>query len=120
MALNALIIAVLLIILITAVKGSVKHFMGEGGCCGGGGSVVKEPDKKLTGPVLKTRIYMIDGMTCDNCTNRIKRAINRIDGASSKLNLRKKQAVVEFEKDIDDSVIISEIEKLGHKVTTVK
>ncbi|MCR5404648.1 MAG: heavy-metal-associated domain-containing protein [Butyrivibrio sp.] len=114
---NAIIITVLLIILFAAVKGSLKHFKGEGGCCGGGGSVVEEPDKKLDGPVIKTSIYKIEGMTCVNCTNRVKRAINRIDGASASLNLRKKQAVVQFDKDIDDSILISEIEKLGYKVT---
>ncbi len=117
---NAVIIVILVVVIIVAVKGSVKHLRGEGACCGGGGSTVKEPDKKLEGPVIKTRVIKIDGMHCENCTNRVKRAINRIDGVSAKLNLRKKEAVVDYEKEVEDSVIISAIEALDYKVVSVK
>ena len=116
---NILIIAGLIVVLLLAVRGSVKHFKGEGGCCGGGGSTVKEPDKKLQGDIIKTRVFKIDGMHCENCTNRVKRAINRIDGVSASLNLRKKEAVVKYEKEVDDDVLTSEIERLGYKVISV-
>ena len=56
-------------------------------------------------------------MHCENCSNRVKRAINRLDGVSAKVNLRKKEAVVRYEQDIDDEVITKEIEDLGYKVT---
>lgn len=115
---NAVIIAILAIVMIVAVKGSVKHLMGKGDCCGGG-STVKEPDKKLGGPVVRTRVFKIDGMHCENCTNRVKRAINRIDGVSARLNLRKKEAVVEYEKEVDDSVVKSAVEALDYKVVSV-
>lgn len=116
---NGLIIAVLMIVLFFAIRGSVKHFLGQGACCGGGGSTVKESDKKLKGPVVKTRVFKIEGMHCENCTNRIKRALNRIDGVSAKLNLRKKEAVVQYEQDIEDEILTAEIEKLGYKVVEV-
>ena len=79
---NALVIAILAVVLFFALRGSIKHLAGEGGCCGGGDSVK-----------------------------------NRLDGASAKVNLRKKEAVVRFEKDIADDVITKEIEDLGYKVT---
>ncbi|WP_029231695.1 heavy-metal-associated domain-containing protein [Butyrivibrio sp. VCB2006] len=119
MTTNALIIIILVVVLIIAARGSIKHFKGEGGCCGGG-SVVKEPDKKLNGPILKTKTFKIDGMTCENCVNRVKRGINRIDGVSAKVNLRKKQAVVQFEKDVEDCVLQKAIEEMGYKVTSIK
>lgn len=114
---NALVIAILAVVLFIALRGSIKHLAGEGGCCGGGDSVKKEPDKKLSGPIIKTMVFKIDGMHCENCSNRVKRSINRLDGVSAKVNLRKKEAVVRYEQDIADDVIAKEIEGLGYKVT---
>lgn len=117
---NVFIIIFLVIILFFALRGSIKHLLGQGSCCGGGNSTVKEADKKLNGPIIKTKIFKIDGMHCENCTNRVKRAINRIDGVSAKLSLRKKQAVVQYEKEVADEVLTSEIEGLGYKVIEIK
>ena len=108
---------ILAAVIFIALKGSIKHLKGEGGCCGGGDSVKKEPDKKLSGPIIKTMVFKIDGMHCENCSNRVKRSINRLDGVSAKVNLRKKEAVVRYEQDIADDVITKEIEDLGYKVT---
>lgn len=52
---DAIIMVVILIVLIFAVRGSLKHFKGEGACCGGGSGSVKpkKPKKKtLDGPVI--------------------------------------------------------------------
>ena len=116
---NIVIAAILAIILFAAFSGAIKHFKGEGGCCGGGSSV-KEPDKKLAGPVIKTKVFKIEGMHCENCVNRVKRAINRIDGVSAKVNLRRKEAVVSYDREMDDSSFTKDIEALGYKVTEIK
>ena len=113
---NAIVVLVLVIVIIAATKGAAKHLMGQGSCCGGGLSTVKEPDKKLSGPVVKTMVFKIDGMHCASCSNRVKRAINRIDGASAKLNLRKKEAVVQCDREVDDATITRAIEALDYKV----
>ena len=117
---NIIIIVILVLVLLVALRGSIKHFKGEGGCCGGSGGTVKEPDKKLSGTVIKTKVFKIDGMHCENCTNRVKRSINRIDGVSAKLNLKKKQAVVQYEKEVEDDTLIKKIEGLGYKVVSVQ
>lgn len=117
---DVIMIAILAVIVIVAIRSALKHFKGEGGCCGGGGSDIKEPDKNLSGPVIMTKVFEIDGMHCENCTNRVKRAINRIDGVSAKLDLKKKQAVVEYEKEVADDTIIRAIENLEYKVMAVK
>ena len=43
---DAIIILVVVIILIFALKGSIKHFKGEGACCGGGSGSVKTKKQK--------------------------------------------------------------------------
>ena len=113
---NFIVVAVLIIILLISLRGSIKHFKGEGGCCGGGGSSVKEPDKKLDGPVIKTKVFKIEGMHCENCANRVKRAINRTSGVSAKVNLRRKEVVVSYDREVDDEAFISDVEALGYKV----
>jgi len=62
----------------------------------------------------------IEGMTCENCANRVEWAINDIDGLAAKVNLKKKEAVVSMEKDVADDVIKAAIEKAGYTVTEIK
>ena len=115
---NLVAIIILAAVLALAVSGSIKHFKGEGGCCGGS-SEVKAPDKKLDNPVIGKRTFIVEGMHCENCRNRIKRTINSIDGASCKVNLRKGRVDIEYDRQIDDEVFIKAIEALDfHVVST--
>lgn len=86
---NVVLIIILIAVVVLAAVSGAKHFKGQGGCCGGGGELRPER-KKLDGPVTEEKIISIDGMSCENCRNRVERAINKIDGASARVNLRKK------------------------------
>ena len=51
---NASTLIVLLIIIVIAafaLKSSIGHFKGEGGCCGGGGTILPD-EKELAGPKI--------------------------------------------------------------------
>ena len=61
---------ILIILIIIGIRSSVKHFKGEGGCCGGGSSV-KVKRKKLK-QVVKQRTVIIEGMTCEHCKARVE------------------------------------------------
>ncbi|SEL34625.1 Copper chaperone CopZ [Butyrivibrio sp. ob235] len=116
------IFAAIIIVAIIAfsLRGSIKHFRGEGGCCGGGNSVVKEPDKKLDNPVIGKTTLKVEGMHCENCRNRVKRVINSIEGASCKVNLKKGLVDIEYDRDIDNDIFIKAIENLDfHVVSTM-
>ncbi len=114
---NIVIIVFLILIAALAISGSIKHFKGEGGCCGGS-SVVKESDKKLNNPVIGKRTFFVEGMHCENCSNRVKRAINSIDGASCKVHLKKGRVDIEYDREIDDGVFIKAIENLDYHVVS--
>lgn len=51
---NAVIILILIVVLLFALNGTIKHFKGEGACCGGGSGSGKRPrmkkGKKAVGP----------------------------------------------------------------------
>ena len=115
-----IICGILVIVVVAALLGSKKHFKGEGGCCGGGGSDEKVEKKVLTGQKLGEKIIHIDGMHCDNCKNSVERQINKIDGASAMVNLRKKIAVVEYDRELDDEELRKAVERLDFKVTGIE
>ena len=108
------IVGILIILIVIGIRSSVKHFKGEGGCCGGGSSV-KVKRKKLK-QVVKERTIIIEGMTCDHCKARVESRLNSLDGVSAKVNLKRKTAVVSIEKDVEDEVIKKAIEDAGYEV----
>lgn len=112
------IILIMILVLITlGVRSGVKHFKGEGGCCGGGSSV-KSKKKKLKA-VIATRVVDVNGMTCEHCKNRVQRCIDDMDGAAVKVNLKKKEVVVSLAKAISDEEICKAIEKAGYEVVSI-
>ena len=115
---NVVLIIILAAIVVLAAVSGAKHFKGQGGCCGGGGELRPE-HKKLDGPVTEEKIISIDGMSCENW-NRVERAINKIDGASARVNLRKKEAVVSLDREIDDGTLKNAVESAGYKAVSVK
>lgn len=115
---TAVVVGVLIIIGYLGLRSSVKHFKGEGGCCGGGDSVPKAKKKKVA--ARYTKIITIEGMHCDNCKNSVERNINEIEGASATVNLKKKQAVVEMDREIPNKVLIEAVENAGFEVLKIE
>ena len=119
---DAIIILVVVIILIFALKGSIKHFRGEGACCGGGsGSVKTKKAKKktLNGPVVGRRTIRISGMHCQNCVNSVTNALNDIEGVSAKVRLKDNSAEVSYDRPVDISALKQAVEKAGFQVVSI-
>ena len=120
---NVIIILILVVLLSFAVENSIKHFKGEGACCGGGsGSVrTKKPKKKkLDGPVIGKRTIEISGMHCRNCVNSVTRALNSIDGVAAKVSLRDSRADVLLDRMVDENDLRHAVEGAGFKVISIK
>jgi len=119
---DTIIILVVVVILIFALKGSIRHFRGEGACCGGGsGSVKTKKAKKKTldGPVTGQRTIRISGMHCRNCANSVTNALNAIDGVSAKVSLKDNTAEVSFDRTVDDADLKQAVEKAGFEVVSI-
>ncbi|MFQ8813804.1 MAG: heavy-metal-associated domain-containing protein [Gallintestinimicrobium sp.] len=76
--------------------------------------------KKLDGPVIGKKTVKISGMHCDHCVRAVTEAINKIDGVSAKVNLKKKEAVVSYEKVVEDAAIREAVEKAGYTVQSIQ
>ena len=83
---NIIIFLVIAVILIFAIRSSIKHFKGESSCCGGNGNS-KLKKKKLQGPKTAEKIIYIEGMHCEHCKQNVEQRINEINGAVAKVNL---------------------------------
>ena len=112
-----IVIAVLIVVLLVGVRATVKHFRGEGGCCGGG--TYKARPKKLRA-VAEKKTFRVEGMHCQHCVNRVMEAINGIDGVSGAVSLKRGAADVSKERPVDDAVIRAAIEKAGYQVTGIQ
>lgn len=115
---NILIVIVLAVILIPAVRASIGHFRGEGGCCGKGSSYRAHP-RKLDHVVARKTIT-IEGMSCQHCVNRVMEAINSIDGVSAVVHLKKGTAEISMDRPVEDSVITQAVERAGYTVSGIR
>ena len=110
---NMIIVLLLLVMLSAAAAASVKHFRGEGGCCGGGSY---KPKKKKLDRIIAKKIFLVEGMHCGNCSNKVMEAVNDISGVSAVVKLKEGIVEVSYAKVVEDAVIIEKIERAGYVV----
>ena len=129
---DAVILVILVIALIFGVKGTVKHFKGEGACCGGGSGTVKAKRKSLKNPKLGEKTIQIEGMHCDHCLAAVETALdgdhcrqsvmselNKIDGVAAKVDLKKNRAVVSYDRPVKEEDLRQAVERAGFKVSSI-
>lgn len=116
---NIVVVVILIIVIGLAIRSSLKHFKGQGSCCGGGDKTIVEK-KVLDAPKLGEKEILIEGMHCENCKSSVERAVNSIDGAVCKVNLKKKTAWVEYCREISEDELKAAIEKRGYEVKEIK
>lgn len=118
---TVIVILVLVVVAILAICSSLKHFKGQGGCCGGGEEVVQKAETKtLDHPPIGKKILRISGMHCDNCKNAVERQINRIEGASCQVDLKKGEATVLYDREISDKLLRFTVEAMEYKVEDIQ
>lgn len=114
-----IILVIVIVVAALALRSSIGHFKGEGGCCDTGGGTLPDT-KELEGAKIGEKKVRIEGMHCENCKNRVERAINRIDGAVARVDLKKKTAVVSFDRNVSDDEIRKAVEELDYRVVTIE
>lgn len=113
---DLIIVGIILVLVAVGVHSTIKHFKGESSCCGGGSS---KPGKKKLKAVLETKLMIVEGMTCENCKNRVERCINDIDGAAARVNLKKKEVKVILEKSVSNETLTQTVQRAGYKVVSI-
>ncbi len=112
-----IIIAIIIVIAIVGFCSTIKHFKGQGGCCGGGDY---RPKKKKLPRVKYLKTFQVEGMHCEHCKNRVEEAVNDIHGIAGKVDLKKGLLTVSYAEDIEDSLITTRIQRIGYKIISPK
>ena len=110
---NYIIIGIIVLIVAMGAIHTVKHFKGEGGCCGGGSY---KPKRKKLSDVKYTKTFKVYGMHCKHCKARVEEAVNDIKGVAGRVDLKKEELTVSYSDAVPDEVIKSKIEKIGYKL----
>ncbi|MCR5099449.1 MAG: cation transporter [Lachnospiraceae bacterium] len=115
---NIVIVIIIAVLLFFAIKNSIPHFKGEGGCCGGGSAPKAVKPKRIKNVIAKKTIT-IEGMKCANCYMRVQNELNSIDGINAKVIGSRNHAVVKLGRDISDEEIKKVITDLGYSVVSI-
>lgn len=78
-----------------------------------------KPDNNQ-GEDMNQIIVSINGMSCSHCSAKVEESLNKVDGVTACVNLKKKIAVVTYVKEVEDSVIIDVIQNAGYEVTKIE
>ena len=113
---NTVIIGILLVIAFFAIRTIVIR-KGRKGCCGSGSDY--KPRKKKLKKVIATKVFVVDGMHCEKCANRVTEVVNDIPGAAGVVNLKKGIVTVSYELEVPDEQIKAKIERVGYTVKEI-
>lgn len=114
---NYIIIGVIALIALAAII-TIARRAGRKGCCGSSGDY--KPRKKKLKQVIATKTFVIDGMHCEKCSNRVTEVLNDIPGVAGAVNLKQGTATVSYEREVPDWEIKAKIERFGYTVTQIR
>ena len=114
---NMVILGNILVIAFFAIRTIVKR-KGRKGCCGSGSDYT--PRKKKLKKVIATKVFVVDGMHCEKCANRVTEVVNDIPGAAGVVNLKKGIVTVSYELEVPDEQIKAKIERVGYTVKEIR
>ena len=104
---NLVIVGVIAVIAAAAIGTLVKR-AGRKGCCSSGSD--HRPRKKKLKNVIATKVFLVEGMHCEKCSNRVTEVVNDIPGAAGITNLKKGIVTISYEQEIPDEHIKAKIE----------
>ena len=114
---NTILIILLLMVMFFAIRTSLKHFRGEGGCCGGG-TIPKIKKQKLN-QVIETKRIKIEGIECNHCCKKISAVLNSLDYVNANVSLKRKEAIVKLGRTVSEDILQKTIEEIGYQVVLI-
>ncbi len=69
---------------------------------------------------MNRKIINIEGMQCDHCKMRVEKVLSELDGVKNvTVSLEDKNAIIEFEGNIENDTIKNSIEDIGFNVIKI-
>ncbi len=92
-----------------------------GSDCGSSGaaSILASDDEEGAAPLV-SKSWLIEGMDCPACAQKVEKAVNKIDGiVSAQVRFTTQKLVVQFKKAMDQQIIVDAVEAIGFTVQGV-
>ena len=115
----AIVVLVFAIVLALAVRAALRHFKGEGGCCGGGAGEPPPVADKAIGPAVARRELALGGLHCMKCVARVKAALEALPGVAAEVTLDPQRAIVRMDREVSDEALRKAIEDQGFQVVSI-
>ena len=119
MTINVILLIFLAILVVWAVRGTIRKARKGSGCCG----EFEEAEKKVCVADHDKRHYpysvslKIGGMTCETCARKVENALNRIDGVWADVSISSHTAKILCMTRPEETVIREAIRNAGYVVT---
>ena len=115
----AIVVLVFAIVFALAVRAALRHFKGEGGCCGGGAGAPPPVADKPIGPAVARRELALGGLHCMKCVARVKAALEALPGVAADVTLDPQRAVVRMDREVPDEALRKAVEDQGFQVLSI-
>ena len=69
---------------------------------------------------MAKKVLKISGMHCEHCVKAVTEAINKVDGASAKVDLSENEAVVSYDRELDEEQLKRIVKDAGYRVVSIK
>jgi copper chaperone CopZ len=115
----AIVVLVFAIVFALAVRAALRHFKGEGGCCGGGAGAPPPVADKAIGPAVARRELALDGLHCMKCVARVKAALEALPGVAADVTLDPQRAIVRMDREVPDESLRKAVENQGFQVLSI-
>ena len=115
----AIVVLVFAIVFALAVRAALRHFKGEGGCCGGGAGAPPPVADKAIGPAVARRELALGGLHCMKCVARVKAALEALPGVAADVTLDPQRAVVRMDREVPDEALRKAVEDQGFQVLSI-
>lgn len=116
---DIIIFLIVILMMALALKGSVKHFKGQGSCCTVSSPMTGVEAKRLD-EVTRRRRLVVTGMHCTHCEDRLRKALDGITGAAvEKIGWKDGIVVLDLNRDVSDDLLRRVVEGEGYNLESI-
>ena len=117
---DIIIILIVAALMILAARGASKHFKGEGSCCQSSSPVTSVAVKKLDNATSTLRLT-VNGMHCQHCEDRLRKALDSIEGAAvSSISHNAGLVILSCNRELSRDLLEKVIEAEGYSLVNVE
>lgn len=117
---DLIIFLIVILMMALALKGSIRHFRGQGSCCTASSPMTSVETKRLDDVTHRMRL-VVAGMHCPHCEDRVRKALDGISGAAvESITWKDGHVVLAVNRDVPHDLLRRVIEGEGYHLESVE